>query len=236
MTQGFLNSLEIYIQSSFFLAYVSVYVGGILVSFTPCVYPVIPITVAYIGGQSSGSKRKGFMLSLFYVLGMAVTYTFLGGFAALTGRLFGQIQTNPWTYLIVANICILLGLSMLEVFSLPLPRFFTKLEPKERKRGIVGSTLVGATSGFILGPCTAPVLGVLLGFVASRQNIVFGMSLLFVFAFGMGTLLIILGSFTGLLTNLPKAGIWMVRMKRFFGWVLIAIGEYLLITAGKFWF
>ena len=233
MIQNFLNTLEGYIQDTFILAYLAVYLGGVLVSFTPCVYPVIPITVAYIGGQSSGSKSKGFLLSVFYVLGMALTYTFLGSFAALTGKLFGRIQTNPWTYFIVGNICVLLGLSMFEIFTLPLPRFLSRFQPKE-KRGILGSFLVGAASGFVLGPCTAPVLAVLISYVATRQNIIFGMSLLFIFAFGMGTLLIILGTFTGLLANIPKAGMWMERIKKIFGWILIGIGEYFLITAGKF--
>ena len=235
MMQNFLNGLELYLQGSFLLAYIAVYLGGVLVSFTPCVYPVIPINVAYIGSQSSGSKPKGFVLSLLYVLGMALVYTLLGCFAALSGRLFGQIQTNPWTYFVVGNICTILGLSMFDVFSLPLPRFLSRFQPNEKKKGVLGSFLMGAASGFVLGPCTAPVLAVLLSFVASQQNIIFGMSLLFVFAFGMGTLLIGLGSFAGFLVNLPKAGIWMVKIKKCFGWALIGIGEYFLITAGKFW-
>ena len=234
MIQNFLNSLEIYIQGSSILAYFAVYLGGILVSFTPCVYPVIPINVAYIGAQSSGSKLKGFILSLFYVLGMALAYTFLGSFAALTGTLFGNIQTNPWTYFAVANICILLGLSMLEVFELPLPEFLTKFQPKEKQKGMLGAFIIGFASGFVLGPCTAPILAVLLSFVAARGNITFGMSLLFVFAIGMGTLLIILGTFTGLLANIPKAGEWMVIIKKIFGWILIGMGEYFLIMSGKF--
>jgi thiol:disulfide interchange protein DsbD len=172
---------------------------------------------------------------MFYVLGMALVYTLLGCFAAFSGRLFGQVQTNPWTYFVVGNICIILGLSMFDVFSLPLPRFLNRFQPKEKKKGLLGSFVMGAASGFVLGPCTAPVLAVLLSYVASQQNIIFGMSLLFVFAFGMGTLLIVLGSFAGFLVNLPKAGMWMIRIKKGFGWVLIGIGEYFLITAGKFW-
>lgn len=235
MIQNFLNNLEIYMKGSFVLAYIAVYFGGILVSFTPCVYPVVPITVAYIGGQSKGSKLRGFILSIFYVLGMALTYTLLGIFAAFTGTLFGQIQTNPWTYFIVANICILLGLSMFDVFTLPLPKFLAGHQLKEKKTGITGSFLVGAASGFVLGPCTAPVLAVLLSFVAAKQNVIFGTSLLFIFALGMGTLLIILGTFTGLLANMPKADMWMVKIKKLFGWILLGMGEYFLIMAGKLW-
>lgn len=228
-----LQSLEGYLQGPFILAYIAVYAAGVLISFTPCVYPVIPITVAFIGGQSQGSKLKGLVLSIFYVIGMAITYTILGSIAVLTGKLFGQFQTNPWTFFVVANICILLGLSMLEVFNLPLPRFLTKFQPKDRKKGIIGSFLVGAASGLVLGPCTAPILAALLVLITSQGNIVFGISLLFVFAFGMGTLLIILGTFTGLLANMPQAGAWMVRIKKIFGWILIGMGEYFLIMSGK---
>ncbi len=234
MIQNFINGLELYMEGSALLAYLAVYLGGVFVSFTPCIYPVVPITVAYIGGQSRGSRLKGFILSIFYVLGTALTYTILGSITALTGQLFGQIQTNPWTYFIVANICILLGLSMLEVFTLPLPRFMNRVQPTERKKGLWGSFLLGTASGLVIGPCTVPVLGVLLSYVATQQNIIYGMSLLFVFAFGMGTLLILLGTFTGLITNMPKAGKWMLTIQKVFGWLLVAIGEYFLILAGRF--
>ncbi len=216
------------------LACLAVYLGGLLVSFTPCVYPVIPITVAYVSARSGGSRLRSFVLSLVYVLGMSFTYTVLGSVAALTGSLFGQIQTNPWTFFIVANVCVLLGLSMLGVFSLPLPRLLTASQPRSEGGGFMGSFFVGAASGLVLGPCTAPVLAVLLTYVATSQNVIFGILLLFLFAFGMGTLLIILGAFSGLLSALPSAGAWMLRVKQVCGWVLIGMGEYFLIRAGTF--
>ncbi len=233
--ENFIDSLSVYLHGSSILAYVAVYLGGVFISFTPCVYPVAPITIAFIGAHGSGSKVKGLVLSVIYVLGMSVTYASLAAIAAFTGKLFGQIQTNPWTFFIVANICILMGLSMLEVFMLPVrvPGFMTKAKPE--KKGIVGSFFVGAFSGLVMGPCTAPVLAVLLSFVAKSQNIIFGISLLFVFALGMGTLLIILGTFAGLLTSLPKSGMWMTRISHISGWILLAMGEYFLIQAGSFW-
>lgn len=233
--ENFIDSLSVYLHGSFILAYAVVYLGGVFISFTPCVYPVAPITVAFIGAHSSGSKMKGLVLSVIYVLGMSVTYASLAAITALTGMLFGQIQTNPWTYFIVANICILMGLSMLEVFVLPVrvPGFMTKMQPE--KKGVVSSFFVGALSGLVMGPCTAPVLAVLLSFVAKSQNLIFGISLLFVFALGMGTLLIILGTFAGLLTSLPKSGMWMTRISHISGWILLAMGEYFLIQAGSFW-
>lgn len=237
MIESFIEGLSVYLQESFILAYLAVYLGGVLVSFTPCVYPVVPVTIAFIGARASGSKRRGFLLSVIYVLGMAVTYTVLGGIAALSGKLFGQLQTNPWTYFLMANICILMGLSMLEVYLLPIriPQFIARIQPRSQSQGLVSSFLVGAASGLIMGPCTAPVLAVLLGYVATRQNFYYAMSLLFVFAFGMGTLLMILGTFAGLLANLPKSGPWMTKISHLFGWIMFAAGEYFLIQAGMLW-
>jgi cytochrome c-type biogenesis protein len=237
MIDDFLTNPEAYLQGSLILAFLAAYVGGVLTSFTPCVYPVIPITIAYIGAHRSSSKGKGFLISLVYVLGMAVVYTLLGGFAALTGRLFGQIQSNPWVYLVVANVCIVMGLSMLGVFmiSIPVPRFLTGSAKREETGGIIGSFFVGAVSGLIVGPCTAPILAVLLSLVATGQNIVFGMSLMFVFALGLGTLLIIIGTFAKLLSGIPKSGMWMTRINRIFGIILLLMGEYFLIKAGSLW-
>ena len=237
MIDQFIQGLSGYLQGSSLLAYAAVYLGGVLVSFTPCVYPVAPITIAFIGAHGGGSKLRGFRLSIIYVLGMAVTYTALGAIAALSGKLFGQLQSNPWTYLIMANVCILMGLAMLDVFTLPVrtPQFIARLQPRKNKGGNIASFLVGMASGLVMGPCTAPVLAVLLGYAAAQQNLVFAATLLFVFAFGMGTLLIILGTSAGMLANMPRSGMWMTRVSRIFGWIMIGAGEYFLIQAGIMW-
>jgi len=158
MIENLLGNPNAYLHGTFYIAVLAAYIGGVLASFTPCVYPVIPITIAYIGARSSSSRTKGFLLSIVYVLGMATVYTALGGFAALSGKLFGQIQTNPWMFLIIANICILMGLSMLGVFmfSIPIPQVLTRFRPDEKSGGFIGSFLVGAVSGIIIGPCTTP--------------------------------------------------------------------------------
>jgi thiol:disulfide interchange protein DsbD len=234
MIENLLDNLPVYIQGSVFLAFLAAYIGGVLVGFTPCTYPLIPITVGFIGAQGSPSRLRGFILSLFYVLGLSVTYSLMGAFAVLTGRLFGQIQTTPWTYFIMANLCIFMGLAMLDVFSFSLrvPQKLIKLTGRSGKKGFFGSFLIGATSGIIVGPCTAPVLAVLLGFVALRTNLLLGMSLLFVFACGMGTLLIIVGTFAGLIASLPRSGKWLTKINYIFGVILIGAGEYFLYTAG----
>ena len=230
--ENFLQGLEGYLNTAPFLAYIIVFLGGVLTSFTPCVYPMIPITIAYIGGRSGDSRMKGFSLSLFYVIGMALTYSALGAFAAMTGKLFGAASTNPILYLVVANIFIFLGLMMLDAFTLPIPSFLASRQPSKRVGGYLGAILVGLLAGTVAAPCTAPVLGVVLTVVAAKQNILYGVTLLFVFSIGLGTLLIIVGTFAGLMSSMPKTGKWSVAIKKFFGWVMIATGEYFLVQAG----
>ena len=226
------GNLGLLIQTNPFLAFIAVFLGGVFVSFTPCVYPVIPLTLGFIGARSAGSKWKGFALSLIYVSGMAFAYAVLGAFASLTGKLFGQIGTHPLTYFIVANVCLFLGLSMLGLFSFP--QLSLKLPISSKKGNFLSAFFVGIISGLIVGPCTAPVLASLLVYVASRQNLIYGFSLLFVFGYGVGFLLILLGTFTGLLASLPKSGVWLERVKQVFGWLLIFAAEYLFIKMGGF--
>ena len=228
-----LSNIETLIQSNPLLAFAGVFAAGVLVSFTPCVYPVIPLTLGYIGARSAGSRLKGFFLSLVYVLGMALTYAVLGAFAALSGRLFGEVGSNPWVYFAVANVCLALGLSMLGVFELP--QFsFTGTSGPQKGKGYWGAFGVGVFSGLIVGPCTAPVMAAILVYVGSRQNVGYGFSLLFTFGYGVGFLMILIGTFAGLLSSLPKSGLWLEKVKRTFGWVLILAAEYLFIKMGGF--
>ena len=157
----------------------------------------------------------------------------LGAIAALSGKIFGQLQTTPLTYFVMGNICLVMGLSMLDVFriSIPVPQKLMRYTGTGRK-GFVSSFLLGMVSGFVIGPCTAPALGVLLGFVALKTHVVMGIGLLFVFAFGMGTLLILAGTFAGVIAAMPRSGSWMTVISRIFGVILIGAAEYFLYTAG----
>ena len=233
MIENLLSNFNAYLQGSLFLALLAAYIGGVVVSFTPCTYPLIPVTVGFIGARAASSKTRGFILSLFYVFGLAVAYSALGSLAALSGKIFGQMQTTPLTYFLMANLFIIMGLAMLGVFkiSLPVPQKLMQATGGVKK-GFVGSFLLGAVSGFVIGPCTAPILGVILGYVALQTNVWMGIALLFIFSFGMGTLLIIVGTFTGLITSLPKSGKWMEKINYIFGFILIGAGEYFLYIAG----
>jgi cytochrome c-type biogenesis protein len=223
--------LEPRLQSFSPLAYVIVFAAGVLTSFTPCVYPMIPVTVTYIGGAQAGSKKRAALRTLVYVLGIAIVYSSLGAFAALTKRFFGQISTNPWIYFAVGNVIILFGLSMLDAVVIPIPGILTR--GAKGGENLLGALVMGMASGLVAAPCTAPVLGTLLIYVGSSGSVAYGASLLFTFAFGLGFLLLILGTFAGALASLPKAGTWMVTIKKVFGLGMILIGEYFLIRMGR---
>jgi cytochrome c-type biogenesis protein len=233
MIESLISFSELTIKDISPFTYFIVFIGGVFTSFTPCVYPVIPVTVGYIGANSAGTRKKAFLLSLFYVFGVSFTYSILGAIAALGGSVFGEISTNPWTYIAVGNIFLLLGLSMMDVFELKLPYFLMpKVMPKAGK-GILGAFLVGISAGFIMGPCTAPILGAVLTYVGTRQNVMLGVSLLFTYALGLGALLLAVGTFTGFAASLPKSGKWMNIIKKIFGAILLVCAEYFLIQAGR---
>jgi len=222
-------------RSSPGLALILSFVGGVLASFTPCTYPMMPITVAFIGGKANGSKRKGFLLSVFYVLGMSIVYSTLAVIAALTGQMFGSITASPWIYLVVGNICLFFGLVMLDAVPLAPPGFLNKLKVTEFGcHDVFTSLILGGASALVVSTCTTPVLGVLLGLVAAGHRVVLGVGMLFSFSFGLGALVIIVGTFTGLLTSLPRSGIWMIRIQRVFGILMILAAEYFLIKTGEF--
>jgi cytochrome c-type biogenesis protein len=219
-----------------YLALLLAYAGGVLASFTPCTYPMMPITVAFVGAKAHGSRWKGFVLSTFYVLGLAVVYSALGAFAALTGGLFGALTTNRWTYMIVGNMCLLFGLAMLEIIPLTPPAILNRMQVRNVPgHDILSSILLGGASALVISTCTTPILGVLLAIVATQQNILWGMGMLFAFSYGIGSLVIVIGTFTGLLTSLPRSGIWMRRIQKSFGVLMILAAEYFFIKTGELW-
>jgi len=203
------------------------FLGGVFTSLTPCVYPLMPVTVGIIGVNSLGSRRKGLVLSFIYVTGIAVTYSLLGLFASLTGNIFGAVSAHPVTYFIVGGIVILFGISMLDVFTINLPRFIRL--PQLKQGNYLSVFVFGIFSGLIIGPCLTPVLGSILAYLFTKKNILYGTTLLFTFAYGMGIVLIIIGTFSGTLLNLPKPGKWMVYAKKIAAIVLLIAGVYFII-------
>ncbi|MFH1655959.1 MAG: cytochrome c biogenesis protein CcdA [Candidatus Omnitrophota bacterium] len=213
-----------------FIDYIVVFGGGVLVSFSPCAYPLLPVTIGYIGIKGAKTKLKGFLLSLVYVSGIAITYSVLGLIAALTGSLFGVISSHPLSYLIVGIIFILFGFSLMEILKIPFPSVSIK---KPEGKGFLSVFVLGLISGLVIGPCIAPALGAILVYIASKGNILYGASLLFTFAYGMGLLLILAGTFSGFFLSLPKAGNWLLKVRKISGLILIIVGVYFILKAGR---
>ncbi len=214
------------------------FLGGVLTSLTPCVYPMIPITVALVGGESvraaASPRRRALYLTLAYVLGLALVYASLGLFAGLTGTIFGTVSSNPWLYFLQANVLMLAGLAMLDVFSVRMPT--GTLEWASRVGGGgrgLGAFAMGAVSGLVAAPCSAPVMAAVLTWVTRTQSAVLGFVYLFVFSIGMCALLVVIGVSSGSLSRLPSAGEWMVRVKKIFGLVMLAVAEYYLVKMGQ---
>ncbi len=202
--------------------------AGVLMSFSPCVYPLLPITIGVITEESIIYRTKGFFLTLVFVSGVAVTYAFLGLMAAATGIWFGKISSHPLAQFAVGMVIIVFALYSLELIKIPLPNI--SLKKKHKGGAVIPVFIMGLVSGLAIGPCTAPALGAILTYVASRKNLLYAVFLLMSFAYGMGFVLIIAGTFSGLLANIPKQGKWMHYVKKFMGIVLLGWGLYFIFV------
>jgi thiol:disulfide interchange protein DsbD len=204
-----------------------VFLGGLALNLTPCVYPLIPITISYFGGQSGGKKGGLVLHAILYVIGMAVTYSLLGSIAAFTGSLFGAALQYPPVLISIALIMILLSLSMFDVYELRMPAFLNRLAGGSPK-GYFGTLLMGLTVGIVAAPCIGPFVLGLLTYVGNQGSVVLGFSLFFVLALGLGVPFLILGIFSGSLSKLPRSGGWMVWVRKVFGFILVAMAVYFL--------
>jgi thiol:disulfide interchange protein len=228
------QTLQGQLQAGSVSALFVVFAAGVLTSMTPCVYPMIPVTVTYIGGAAGGNRRRAVGLSFTYVLALATMYAALGVVAAMLGKIFGDFTRTPWVYAAVGVVIAVLGVAMLDLISIPV--LMTGLQGQGARRGgYAGAALMGVAAGFVAAPCTAPVLGLLLAYVGQTRNVVWGATLLFTFALGLGLLLLLLGIFSGLLVSLPKAGAWMDRIKKGFGILMILIGAWFVWLAIGMW-
>lgn len=213
---------------SLFEIFALIFFGGFLTSLTPCVFPLIPITLSVIGvNKDKEEYLKPFLLSVTYVFGIAVTYAALGFVAAKTGQLFGAFLGHPVVIVVLSLLFLLMGLSLLGLFEVKLPSKISTLIYKVKpKKGFLGAFISGLFAGIVASPCIGPVLVGLLTFVAQSQDHVLGISLLFTFAFGLGFLLIILGTFSQLLSRLPKSGDWLNIGKYIMGIAFIGLSLF----------
>lgn len=218
------------------------FAGGVLTSLNPCIYPMIPITAAIVGGQEvagvdaaqTRGRKRPLLLTLTYVVGLASVYSILGLIAGLTGTMFGAISTNPWLYFVMANLLVLSALMMLDVIPVPIPQSVIERASRAGTAGRYGGAFVmGAASGLVAAPCGAPVMAAVLTWVSSTKSAALGFVYLLSFSLGMCALLVVVGLSSGALARLPRSGLWMVWVKRGFGIVMLGAAEYYLIKMGQ---
>ena len=223
------------LEETSFVLFLLVFAAGFLASLTPCVYPVIPIIMGYVGARSGGRKLKGFSLSLFFVLGLSLVYSLLGVIAAKTGSLIGISFQNPYVVTVIAAIFIVMGLSLAGLFSIPVPAWISSKASVGHKNDMMGSLLVGGVSAIIAAPCVGPVLIALLSWISQSGNIFLGFWLTMTFSLGMSVIFLLAGTFSGVISALPRGGGWMSAVKYFFAALLIAGGIYFLSNILSSW-
>ncbi len=203
------------------------YFGGLVSTFTPCVYPMIPITLSYFGSQAGGSKAKTFMLAVFYVLGIVITFTLVGLLVAGAGKSVGALSANPWVVGVLVAVFLAMALSMFGLFEITLPSSFTtRLESAGSERGgAFGATILGLVLGFVAAPCVGPFAGSLISYAATQPPHI-AVACLAIYGLGMGTPFLFLGVFTG---ALPKPGAWMDSFKKGCGFVILGMAVYFMI-------
>jgi cytochrome c biogenesis protein CcdA len=207
------------------LAYLGVFIGGIISSSSPCVLATIPLVIGYVGGYSGGDRRKALLYSLTFILGLSITFTILGAIASFIGGLFG-VTGRTW-YFVVGGIAIAIGLQLIGLYewNLPVPGH---LQPKQK--GILGAFVLGLIFGIVSSPCATPVLILILTFAASKGEVLYGTSLLFVYAIGHCALIFLAGIAAGFAESFIKSkGVFNITTwgKRVGGLIVVFAGIYL---------
>ncbi len=212
----------------YFMALGLAFLTGLLLSFSPCTYPMIPITVSIFAGQER-SIGKGFIHSLFYVGSMALVYGIMGMIVSMIGGVFGAWLANPVVVSSIAVIFVIFSLSMFGLYELNVPMSLRqKMGAQKKPSGIAGPIILGIIAALVISPCVGPFVAGILLYIATYGSPIFGFITLFVFAIGLGTLYIILGTFSSAINKLPNAGEWMDQIKKFFGFILLLMALYFL--------
>lgn len=204
-----------------------VFLAGLALNTTPCVYPIIPITIGFFSNQTEGRLSRTFLMAAAYVLGMAITYSTLGVAASLTQGIFGAVLQHPLVLLGLAGLMVAMALSMFGLYEFRLPVSFNRLVPQS-SRGNLGALMMGLTMGIVAAPCIGPFVIGLLVHVGNRGEPAYGFFMFFVLALGLGLPYLVLGTFSGALKKLPRSGQWMETVRRFFGLVLLGMALYFL--------
>jgi thiol:disulfide interchange protein DsbD len=210
------------------LTLLGILLGGMALNLTPCVYPLIPITVSYFGGRSGKKGGRPFFHGLLYMLGLACTNASFGAFAALSGGLLGSALQSPVVLAVVAGILMVLAASFFGLWEIRLPSGLMQISARSFG-GYFGTFFMGLTLGVVAAPCLGPFILGLLTFVGQKGDPVLGILYFFVLSIGLGFPLAVLGIFSNALERLPLSGGWMVWIRNAFGWVLIGMAAYMIL-------
>ncbi len=214
------------------LAYGASYLGGMLATCSPCILASIPLVIGFVGGYAGGNQKQAFIYSLTFVLGLALVMSALGALAALMGTMFGM--TGPVWYFILALVLITMGLHLTGLINLKLE---TSQKFLPQRTGLIGALILGMLFGTVLSPCASPVLAVILTLAAVQGRVAYGSSLLFAYALGQGTLIILAGTFTGLIENfLQSRGAKVsLSLQKAAGGLLVLAGLYMAYQGVQTW-
>jgi thiol:disulfide interchange protein DsbD len=227
--------MQIDLSANPFLVGAAVFAAGVATSLTPCLYPMIPVTVSIVG-TSDGRTSRGRRLALIlvYVMGLAAAYAALGLLAGMTGTMFGAVSTNPWLQFLMANVMLGAAAMMADVIPVPIPRVLRERAATAGTGGkFAGVLVMGIVSGLVAAPCGAPVMAGILTWVASTHSAVLGFAYLLAFSLGMCALLVFAAFAADTAVRLPRAGPWMLWVKRGFALILLGVAEYYLVQMGK---
>lgn len=211
-----------------FFAALAAFVGGLLVSLTPCVYPMIAITVSVFGARQSKSRREAMLLSTSFVMGIVVLFTTMLVVVALTGGVFGTVLQNQWVIAGISIIFVAMAASMFGAFEMVLPDSLMQRLSTVGGAGYGGAFMLGLVSGVIAAPCTGPVLTGIILWIGKTQSVFLGSIVGATFSLGLGVPFWLVGTFA---VSLPKGGKWMLWVKSFFGIVLLVVALYFLQQA-----
>ena len=226
--QHLLDNIQTIIQNNHSMAFLAVFVGGLISAASPCVLAAIPLIIGYVGGYSEGSKKKAAFYSLVFVLGLSITFTVLGAAASAMGSFLSF--AGQWLYIGLAAIAVVMGLQLMGLIEIPLP--FQKTR-QVKARGLWGAFLLGLLTGTVSSPCATPVLAVILAYVSTQGEVLYGGSLLFVYAVGHCALIFVAGLSIGLTDNIVSSkGVknFSLYSKRLSGALLVVAGLYLGVT------
>ena len=216
------------IEKGLLYAVIAFFGIGLALNLTPCVYPVIPLTVSYFGGQSGKSRGSAFASAFMYQIGIAIAFALLGLISGLAGKQWGFLFQSPWFVVVIATIILAMAASLFGAFEISVPNWLMNKVGKSRE-GVVGALIMGLTVGVVIAPCAAGIIIGLVGLVAKLGLVVKGTLLFFVMGLGLGLPYLVLATFSGLLNKLPQSGMWMIWVRKLFAILLIGVAFYFLM-------